>query len=460
MNATQRLGSFLARSVAAELAPEVTSKAAICLLDAFGLAVVARDEPTAMAARAIAVPVEMKEGTARLWANGSRAVLSEAVLANGVAVHAHFQDDTEHESWSHPGSLVPPVSISLGDTLGQPLMTVLRATVAGYATMKWLGAGEIVSRGLIGRGIRTSPTFGTIGAAAAAAVALGLGPERAASAIAIAANSTGGTLEPVRCGSDEWRVQNGRAAHGGLIAAQLAARGVVGAPDALEGPKGFLRSLAGLDEVPAHWAVDPDPAMMAEVMAKPFATLGDNMSAVVAARLVHRDGIDLSRARRITVSIWRPYTEYPGTNFKGPFERIVQTQASTAFATAAMLAYGELGYEMGVEKRADPRILALIDKISVQPDDEGGALDATIDIELDDGRVHRRTARESTETLIFQDEPRASEVFEERLTKAGYSAGFGRALAAEVFAAARDGGDVPIRTIIDRLTNGGQGERI
>ncbi|TIP51356.1 MAG: MmgE/PrpD family protein, partial [Mesorhizobium sp.] len=88
------------------------------------------------------------------------------------------------------------------------------------------------------RGLRTSPTFGTIGAAAAGAVALGLDAAQARSAVAIAAAATGGTLEPVRSGTDEWRIQNGRAAQGGLVAALLASQGVQGAPDALSGPKG------------------------------------------------------------------------------------------------------------------------------------------------------------------------------------------------------------------------------
>src|SRR6202043_2602447 len=111
---------------------------------------------------------------------------------------------------------------------------------------------------------------------------LGLDPAKATHAVAIAACTTGGTLEPVRCGSDEWRVQNGRAAHGGLVAAELAARGVQGAPDALEGPKGLLRSLAGLDRTPDEWLGAPASETMLGIMAKPFATLGDNMSAVIA----------------------------------------------------------------------------------------------------------------------------------------------------------------------------------
>lgn len=450
-NATSRLGAFVARSAHTSLLPAVASKGAICLLDALGLAVAARNEATAVAARDIATPVADGRGTARIWASGTRAVLSEAVLANGIAVHAHFQDDSDHDSWSHPGSLISPVAVSLGDASDASLAEVLKALVAGYTTMKWLGAGEVVARGLIGRGLRTSPTFGTIGAAAAAAVCLGLDAAQATSAVAIAASTTGGTLEPVRCGSDEWRVQNGRAASGGLVAAQLAAKGVQGAPDALEGPKGLLKSLAGISEAP-QWQDDPDPATIAGIMAKPFATLGDNMSAVLAARLVHADGIDVSKVDRITVAIWRPYTEYPGTSFKGPFERIVQTQASTAFAVCAMLVHGKLEYAMGVNCRQDPRILQLIAKTTVIPDDVGNHLDASVELEMTDGTRLVRTARESPRNLVFQDEARATEVLEQRLSQMGFTAGTGRSIAAEVFAAAAGDGRLPIRAVIDRFT--------
>lgn len=451
MNATARLGAFAATAATTRLAPDVATKAAICLLDSLGLAVAARGEPTAVAARSMATQVPQGSRTARIWADGKHAALSEAVLANGVAVHAHFQDDTDHDSWTHPGSLISPVAVSLGETLDAPLSTVLKALTTGYAALKWLGAGEAVARGLIGRGVRTSPTFGTIGAAAAGAVLLGLDAAKAANAIAIAACTTGGTLEPVRCGSDEWRVQNGRAAHGGLIAAELAARGVQGAPDALEGPKGLLRSLAGLEHAPDQWLEPPDAATMIGIMAKPFATLGDNMSAVLAAHAVHRDRIDLSLVKRITVTIWRPYTEYPGTSFKGPFTRTVQTQASTAFAVAAMLRYGRLDYDMGVEHRQDPEILALVAKTTVEPDDIGTHLDATVEIEMQDGTRHRRSSREAPQVLVFQDETRAADVFASRLSGAGMPAAEGRSLASDTLASAGNGGQMPIRALLDRL---------
>ncbi|CAA2158550.1 hypothetical protein MBRA_03818 [Methylobacterium brachiatum] len=445
-NATVRLGAYVRRCAAEPLPPAVIEKAAICLLDAIGLALIARDEATAAAARSIAVAVPDGPGTARIWVDGIRTVLSEAVTANAVAVHAHFHDDSDHASWSHPGSFIVPVAGSMGDAANLPLERVLRAIVAGYTVTNWLGADEEVARALIARGIRTSPTLGTIGAAAAAAVALNLDEAGCRNAVAMAANITGGLLEPVRCGSDEWRVQNAQAARGGLLAAQLAGRGVLGAPDALEGAKGFLRSLPGLVEPPARWRRDPRPESLLDLSAKPFATLGDNMAPVVAAREIHLAGVSTERIRAIRISMMRAYTEYPGTNYKGPFERPVQTLASTAFAVAAMLVLGELEYDVALERREDPAILRLVPLTIIEPHD-GAYNEAVVTVELDDGTRMERTAADAPATLIYQDRARALEVFRGRLA----SCGFDQRVAAGIEADTFGKGSVSARQLLDRL---------
>jgi len=452
VNATARLGAFVRRCAAEPLPDAAMEKAGICLLDTLGLAHLARDEATAVAARTIVFPVPVGPGTARVWADGTRTVLSEAVTANAVAVHAQFHDDSDHGSWSHPGSLIVPVAASLGETEGLALQRVLRAIVAGYGTLEWLGAGEEVARALIVRGIRTSPTLGTVGAAAAAAVGLDLDEAGARNAVAIATSITGGTLEPVRCGSDEWRVQNAQAARGGLLAAQLAGRGVIGAPDGLEGPKGLLRSLAGLQETPARWREDPRPDAILGAMAKPFASLGDNMPPLVAAKLIHDSGLDRTRIRAVTVTLWRPYTEYPGTNFKGPYDRTVQTLASTAFAVSAMLALGELEYDVALHRREDPEILRLVQLTTIEPHD-GAFSDSTVTVEFDDGTTVRRASSESPRTMIYQDHPTATEVFARRLATCGFGPEVAPAISAIVFAAAsgQPGGDM--RDILDLFGN-------
>jgi hypothetical protein len=136
---------------------------------------------------------------------------------------------------------------------------------------------------------------------------------------------------------------------------------------------------------------------------------------------------------------------------------MVQTQASTAFAVAAMLTYGRLDYEMGDTHRSDPRIMALIERITIVPNDGGGPEDAVVEVETEDGRAHRREARESERTLLYQDGARATEVFEERLVRSGLPVGLGKMLAGEVLGLARDGAELSVRTIIDRLQGGAGG---
>jgi len=434
--ASQILGDFLANFAAINLDADINEKALICLLDTLGLSMSAATEPTTRAA--LALSSRLESGGATAWASGAQLPPSEAAFANGVAAHAHFQDDTDHDSWTHPGSLVPPAVVALGERQGASLDAVLAALVAGYSTINWLGREEIVARKLIERGFRTSPTFGTIAAAAGSAVLLGLDAVKAASAVSIAASTTAGTLEPVRAGSDEWRVQNGRAAQGGLIAACLASNGVIGAPQALDGPKGFLATVAGIGTTPDVWAVPPDPAIMRTIMAKPYATLGDNMPAAMAAQKLHKEGVDPAAIESIEVTLWEPYTVYPGTNYKGPYERLVQTQASTAFAVGAMLSRGDITYEMGNTLRDDPVILDLVAKTTVVPDAVGGALDSRVTLTLKDGTRREAHSSQMPRELLFQTRARSLEVFEARLVRLGAPAGAAYKLGERLFEGLND----------------------
>lgn len=447
--ASQILGDYLARYSTLTLERSIREKALICLIDALGLALSARAEPTSRAALGLSHALEVAAAeSATAWISGTRLSASEAAFANGVAVHAHFQDDTDHESWTHPGSLVPPAIVALGERRGTMLEDVLRALVAGYSVINWLGRDEVVARKLIARGFRTSPTFGTIAAAAGSAVLLRLDAVGAGSAVSIAASTTAGTLEPVRAGADEWRVQNGRAAQGGLIAACLAESGVTGAPQALDGPKGFLSTLAGMDATPEVWALPPDPAMMSTIQAKPYATLGDNMAAAMAAQKLYLDKIDPREIADIKVTLWEPFTVYPGTSYKGPYERLVQTQASTAFAVATMLSQGDITYDMGNTLRNDPLVLDLVSKTTVVPDAVNGAWDSQLTVTMKDGSQRAAHSQEMPRNLLYQTQERSLDVFERRLTQLGAKPGAARDHAAKLFASLDDGAKLPIVDVV------------
>jgi 2-methylcitrate dehydratase PrpD len=448
--ATATLGRFVATSARAPLRAEVARKAAICLLDALGLAALACREPTVRAMRSLVTPVP--EGGARIWADDTRAVLSEAVIANAIAVHALFQDDNDVPSWSHPASLVTPVAVCAGEAEDASIEQVLRAVAIGYGTIAWLGARERLARALIRRGIRTSPTLGTIAAAAAAAAIYRLDDDHATSAVGIASSITGGVLEPVGSGSDEWRLQNAHAARGGLLAAQLAAKGMRGAAQGLEGAKGLMRSLAGLDEVP-EWEAPPTVDTILDVWAKPWATLGDNVPAVVAAHALRASGIDIHGITRLDVTLWRHYAEYPGTSYRGPYDTVAQALASTAFGVCAMLALGELDYSVSVNRRGDPGIARLVPLVRIEPHD-GQWHEASIEAVLADGSTVRRTCADGPRALMFQDRETAIALFEQRLAASGWRPGTGAEVAAAVSHAADGTSDIGMRQLLDRLASG------
>lgn len=431
--AARKLGRFIVRCATGDIPPAIADKAAYCLLDPLGLAALAWDDASVRAIGGLATSVDVRPGTARLWTDGRRVPLQDAVAVNACAAHAQFHDDSEYSSWSHPGSLVVPAAVCTGEALDVPVSRVLRALVAGYGVVAWLGADEEVALAMIRRGVRTSPALGTIAAAAAAAVVLDLDERQAAHAISIATSMTGGLLEPVRSGSDEWRLQNAHAARGGVMAAQMAERGMQGAPTALEGPKGLLRAYAGLEVEPPSWANEPDLAAILGVVAKPFATLGDNMAAAIAAQLLFEEGVDTASIERIDITLWRPYAEYPGTSYKGPFLQTGQALASTAFAVSAMLVFGELEYDINRDRRDDSRVLELVKRAAIHAQDDCGPEESTVTLTLRDGSRRARCSKEAAASLLRHDRETCRHLLDIRLTALGRPPGIAASIDAAIF---------------------------
>src|SRR5690606_17161206 len=138
-----------------------------------------------------------------------------------------------------------PLLTALAEARDYPMSRFIPALVAGYE------AGGLLEAAYAGRttpaGLRASPLYGTIAAAAAAARLMELDEERTAAAIANAASFAGGILQSFADGTDEWRYQVGVAARNGLAAAELARAGSVSAPHAIEGSAGFVKAFARTD---------------------------------------------------------------------------------------------------------------------------------------------------------------------------------------------------------------------
>ena len=111
----------------------------------------------------------------------------------------------------------------------------MTAYVAGYEVWaELIGRG----RGYQTKGFHPTSVFGVIATAAATAVLNRLSAERASAAMALAASQAGGLVS--NFGSMTKAFHAGQAAHDGVVAAHLAAKGLTTSVDAIENIQGFL----------------------------------------------------------------------------------------------------------------------------------------------------------------------------------------------------------------------------
>jgi 2-methylcitrate dehydratase PrpD len=399
------LARFIAELGPGTIPPEVEEKARACLLNGYGIALGCHATPYAPVARAAAIAMEGErpEG-ATLWGDGRRTTVAGAALANAALAHGRAQEDTCGAA--HLGAIMIPLLTALLEARRLPTEHLLPALVAGYE------AGGLFERAYAGQttpaGLRASPLYGTIAAAAAAAKALALSEDQAAAALSNAAHFAGGILQSFADGTDEWRYQVGQAAVNGLAAAELARAGSVSAPYAFEGPAGYVRAFARVQaDVPALLArLGRDWATL-RVTFKPFPVCAFNQTPVTAA-LALRERIAGRPIARIAVRM-NPYeVGYAGMDSKGPFSTVSGTLMSIPFCIAVTLLRGTP--TMGtMTTYNDAAVNTLMARVEVVADPQVPTLCSVIAATLEDGADLVQDQRMTTDDYAY-DRARVSEL--------------------------------------------------
>src|SRR3546814_362380 len=150
--------------------------------------------------------------------------------------------------WSSDGCSSDLVLFPALLAVGEPFATgkdVLSAYIAGYEIWTELRSRDRNKHHA--KGFNPSGIFGAIGAAAACANLLRLDADRSAAAMAIAASMSAGLV--ANFGTMTKPYQLGRAAQSGVLAAQMAARGMTAGADVLEHPLGFLAAFSPAADV-------------------------------------------------------------------------------------------------------------------------------------------------------------------------------------------------------------------
>jgi len=395
------LAAAIARFVAGltldSLPPDVVEKARVCLLNGYGIALGGHDTPYAPVARAAALALHGEQsGGATMLGDGRRTGVPGAALAGSALFHGRAQEDTCGAA--HIGAILIPLLTAMVEAGQGPVERLLPALVAGYE------AGGLLETAYspltTPAGLRASPLYGTVAAAAAAACLLDLPEDRIAAALANAASFTGGVLQSFDDGTDEWRYQVGVAAVNGLTAARLAASGSVSAPRAFEGRTGFVRAFARTGCDAAGLAATLGRVWsIRRVTFKPYPVCAFNQTPVTAA-LALRDELAGRAVRAVSVRMNPFETGYAGMDSKGPFASISGTLMSIPFCIALTLLRG-VPTMRTMTRYDDAGVNALVARVDLIADESVARLCCAIEAVLEDGTVLTRRQDMTTDDFAF-----------------------------------------------------------
>ncbi len=368
----EALATFATNVAYDDLPAEAVHAAKRCLVDQFGCALFGATPPWSRLLQTY-VEAQGSAPVARVWGTNIRTSPALAGLANGLAGHAFEIDDLHTDGTIHPGAVAIPAALAIAEKIGGVSgREFLAAVVAGYEV--GIRVGMVMGIPHFLRGFHPQGTVGVFCAVVAAGRLLKLDVARMSDAIAIAA-SQGAGLMGAQEGGMVKRFHSGHACHAGVMAAELAAIGFTGARDALEAPfGGFIQSLRGETvNLPALTAGLGTVWETSRVGFKAYASCATVHTSIDAIRKImseHRLAADdiLEIVAHVTTDAWI----HSGFEYRG--EDVTSAQMNIHFGVAAFICDGEVGpRQFAAERLRDPRILALIERIKVEPDT---ALDA------------------------------------------------------------------------------------
>lgn len=339
----------------------VLEKARNCILYGFGIGLLCLDEATAQVAERAVIDLggeaPRRGGTALI--SGRRMPVPAAVFANAVLLHSRCQEDTS--GTAHLGVVTLSVALALVEAGLAEASDFLPGIVAGYEVAGTLEAA--FGRDSMAAGLRASALYGTIAAAATAARMLRLPVEQIDAALANAAGFTGGTLQSIPEGSDEWRYQVGAAARSGLLATSLARHGSISARQSIEGGQGFVHAFARRELKPGELAFG-QRWRLPDVTFKPYPVCAHNQTVGLIGAQIH-DRVGPHDIDSIELRI-NPYV-VPGMLTRGPFSRVAETLMSSYFCCASASLYGSVTMAQ-LGNFADPAVAELMPRIRIELD--------------------------------------------------------------------------------------------
>src|SRR6201996_816204 len=235
---TATLAKFVAETRWQDLPAEATHQAKRSLMNFFAVALTGcRNETIETALRTLAMFSGGKQAT--IVGRRERIDALNAAFINAAGSNVLDFCDTHVPTAIHPTAPLAPPLLALGDMQHVTGRDLLLAFVLGQEVECRVGLA--ISPSHYSRGWHITATCGVFGAAAGSGKLLSLTPEQTVWALGLAATQAAGLCECL--GTPAKSVGVGNAARNGLWSALLAARGMAGPAEPLNGVQGYYHAL-------------------------------------------------------------------------------------------------------------------------------------------------------------------------------------------------------------------------
>ncbi|QFT93043.1 2-methylcitrate dehydratase [Roseovarius sp. THAF9] len=370
----ERLAGFARGTVKAQNAMEILR---LSLLDWAAVGVAGREEPVATVLHGQAED-EGGNPLATLIGSELRGPARMAALVNGTISHALDYDDTHFAHIGHPSVAVIPAALAVGEAVGASGPAMQEAALIGVEAS--IRVGVWLGRAHYQVGYHQTATAGAFGATLAAGRLMGLSAGQMQHAIGLVTTRASGIK--AQFGTMGKPMNAGLAASNGVEAAQLAARGFVSAPGAMDGQNGFGPTHHGEGQGSAFDTLGHE--WLFESVQHKFHACCHGLHATLEALRDLDAGADAVESVEITthprwLSVCNIATPESGLQSKFSY-RMVTAMALTGHDTARLDTFDDA-------LCADAGLAALRERVRVESDDSLTEMQARLRVTLMDGSV-------------------------------------------------------------------------
>jgi len=385
---TVRLAEYAARIRHEDISPEVLQRAKDCIADTVGTILFGAQ--FVWSKMIIAQAQRMGSGgKSSILGTGTRVHAAAAALAHGAMTHAFEQDNlTFPDSGAHPGAALVTSGLAVAQEGGMTGRELLTALVAGAEVM--IRIGRATKRTNEARGFHAPGILGPFGAAVASGKLMQFDVQKMTNALGIAASTSGGLMAFAHSGNGAMvkRLHLGRAAEGGVLAANLAANGFTGPTTVIEGEAGFLKAFCN----------ETDPTELTRGLGDTYLTLSILMkrfSCHITAHTAVEAILDLRTRYGITgdavasIQIAGSRRMATTNNIPAPPDILIG-QFSIPFCVALALYRNPIdpySFDEAAVHDTAIRAMALRVKMTVAPGQDDEDVSSTVSVTLQDGRV-------------------------------------------------------------------------